>query len=53
VRLGRPANVQASLFPTDPTRAGGIVQVIEHLPIKHEALDSSHNTVKQRPAVQR
>jgi hypothetical protein len=45
VHLGRLENVQASLFPTDPTGAGGMIQVTDHLPNKHETLNSSHNTV--------
>jgi hypothetical protein len=47
VGLGKPENVQASQFPRDITGAGGMAQVIEHLPSKHEDLRLSHSTVKK------
>jgi hypothetical protein len=35
-------------IPNTKKGAGGVAQVVEHLPSKHEALNSSPNTVKKK-----
>jgi hypothetical protein len=37
-----------SHYKNSKKRAGGVIQVVEHLPSKHEVLSSNPNTTKKR-----